>query len=129
MKKDDSQSNIVIYTTEDGKAKLQVKIEDEMVWLTQKQMALLFDKGIPTINEHIINIFKEGELNDNSVIRKFRITAADGKTYETNFYNLDVIISVGYRVKSLRGTQFRIWATQRLREYIIKGFTLDDERL
>ena len=129
MKKDDSQSNIILYTTEDGQAKLQVKIEDETVWLTQKQMAILFDKGIPTINEHITNIFKEGELNDNSVIRKFRITASDGKTYETNFYNLDVIISVGYRVKSLRGTQFRIWATQRLREYIIKGFSLDDERL
>ena len=129
MKKNDNWSQIILYQTEDGQAKIQVKLEDETVWLTQKQMAMLFDKGIPTINEHIKNIFKEGELKENSVIRKFRITASDAKSYKANFYNLDVIISVGYRVKSLRGTQFRIWATQRLKEYIIKGFTLDDERL
>jgi len=129
MKKNDNWSQIILYQTEDGQAKIQVKLEDETVWLTQKQMAILFDKGIPTINEHIKNIFKEGELKENSVIRKFRITASDAKSYKANFYNLDVIISVGYRVKSLRGTQFRIWATQRLKEYIIKGFTLDDERL
>ncbi len=92
-------------------------------------MALLFDKGVSTINEHIKNIFKEGELKENSVIRKFRITAADGKTYETNFYNLDVIISVGYRVKSLRGTQFRIWATKTLKEHLIKGYTINEKRL
>jgi hypothetical protein len=92
-------------------------------------MAELFQKNVRTINEHIQNIFEEEELSPESVIRKFRITAVDGKTYETNHYNLDVVISVGYRVKSHRGTQFRIWATQRLREYIIKGFTLDDERL
>lgn len=104
-------------------------MEDDTVWLTQKQMALLFDKGIPTINEHIKNIFKEGELQENSVIRKFRITASDGKSYETNFYNLDVIISVGYRVKSLRGTQFRIWATQTLKEHLIKGYTINQKRL
>ncbi|OHB59448.1 MAG: cell filamentation protein Fic [Planctomycetes bacterium RBG_13_44_8b] len=120
---------MVIYTTEDGQAKLQVKIEKETVWLTQKQMAELFQKDVRTVNEHIQNVFSEGELDTNSVIRNFRITAADGKTYDTQHYNLDMIISVGYRVKSLRGTQFRIWATQRLREYIIKGFTLDDERL
>ena len=129
MKKDEQQSSVIIYTTEDGQAKLQVKIEDETVWLTQKQMSELFQKDVRTINEHIRNIFSEGELTPESVIRNFRITAADGKHYDTQHYNLDVIISVGYRVKSLRGTQFRIWATQRLREYIIKGFTLDDERL
>jgi len=129
MKKDDQQPNIVIYTTEDGQARLQVKIEDETVWLTQKQMSDLFQKDVRTINEHIQNIFSESELDPDSVIRKYRITAADGKTYDTQHYNLDVIISVGYRIKSLRGTQFRIWATQRLRKYIIKGFALDDERL
>jgi len=129
MKKDSQQPSIVIYTTEDGQAKLQVKIEDETVWLTQKQMSELFQKDVRTINEHIQNIFSEGELAPDSVIRNYRITAADGKTYDTQHYNLDAIISVGYRVKSLRGTQFRIWATQRLREYIIKGFALDDERL
>ena len=122
-------SEILIYQTEDGRTRIQVRLEDETVWLTQKMMAELFQKDVRTINEHIRNIFKEGELTPKPVIRKFRITAADGKTYETNYYNLDVIISVGYRVKSHRGTQFRIWATQRLREYIIKGFALDDERL
>jgi hypothetical protein len=129
MKKDNQQPNIVIYTTEDGQAKLQVKIEDETVWLTQEQMAELFDKGRTTITEHIQNAFKEGELDENSVCREFRRTGSDGKDYGVKHYNLDVIISVGYRVKSLRGTQFRMWATQRLREYIIKGFALDDERL
>jgi len=131
MKKDSQskESNIAIYTTEDGQARLQVKIENETVWLTQKQMSELFQKDVRTINEHIKNIFSEGELDINSVIRNFRITAADGKTYDTQHYNLDAIISVGYRVKSIRGTQFRIWATGRLREYIVKGFTLDDERL
>jgi hypothetical protein len=123
------RSELLIYQTEDGKTRLQVRLEDETVWLTQKLMADLFQKDVRTINEHIRNIFEEGELSTESVIRKFRITAVDGKTYETNHYNLDVVISVGYRVKSHRGTQFRIWATQRLREYIIKGFTLDDERL
>jgi hypothetical protein len=122
-------SEILIYQTEDGRTCIQVRLEDETVWLTQKLMAELFQKNVRTINEHIQNIFEEEELSPESVIRKFRITAVDGKTYETNHYNLDVVISVGYRVKSHRGTQFRIWATQRLREYIIKGFTLDDERL
>jgi hypothetical protein len=115
--------------TEDGIAKLEVRLVDETVWLTQKQMAELFQKDVRTVSEHIRNIFAEGELAAHSVIRNFRITASDGKTYDVAHYNLDVIISVGYRVKSHRGTQFRIWATQRLREYIIKGFTLDDERL
>ena len=128
---DDShnKSEIILYQTEDGKSRIEVKLHNETVWLSQKLMAELFQKSVPTINEHIKNIFKEGELQEDSVIRKFRITADDGKSYLTNFFSLDVIISVGYRVKSHRGTQFRIWATERLREYIIKGFTLDDERL
>ncbi|HAQ20914.1 MAG TPA: cell filamentation protein Fic [Prolixibacteraceae bacterium] len=125
----DNQSEILFYTAEDGKTKLQVRLEDDTVWLTQKQIAELFDKGRVTITEHIKNVFTEGELSEDSVCRKFRHTADDGKIYDTQYYNLDVIISVGYRVKSLRGTQFRIWATQRLKEYIVKGFALDDERL
>ncbi len=125
----ESKSEILFYSTEDGKTKLQVKLEDETVWLTQKQIAELFEKSRVTVTEHIKNIFTEGELNEDSVCRNFRHTAEDGKTYDTQYYNLDVIISVGYRVKSQRGTQFRIWATQRLKEYIIKGFSLDDERL
>ncbi|HEX9768814.1 MAG TPA: virulence RhuM family protein [Kiloniellales bacterium] len=104
-------------------------MEHETVWLTQKQMAELFQKDVRTVSEHIGNIFEEAELQPDSVVRNVRTTAADGKQYETRHYSLDVIISVGYRVKSLRGTQFRIWATQRLREYIVKGFTMDDERL
>ena len=138
MKKKDSVENkalvpaegsFLIYTTEDGKTRIQVKLQDETVWLTQAHLCELFDKDKRTISEHIRNVFAEGELIEESVFRNFRITAADGKNYSTNFYNLDMIISVGYRVNSLRGTQFRIWATQRLREYIVKGFALDDERL
>ncbi|MBU0619937.1 virulence RhuM family protein [Patescibacteria group bacterium] len=127
----DNQRNnqLIIYNTVDGQTKIEVRIKDDTVWLSQKQMAELFDKDVRTINEHIKNVFFEGELAENSVIRKFRITASDGKMYTTNFYNLDIIISVGYRVKSLHGTQFRIWATQKLRDYIIKGFAMDDERL
>jgi len=127
-KNDFKKGEIIIYKSKEG-PKLKVCLEDETVWLTQKQMTLLFDKGVSTINEHIKNIFKEGELMENSVIRKFRITAADGKTYETNFYNLDVIISVGYRVKSLRGTQFRIWATKTLKKHLVKGYTINEKRL
>ena len=121
-------SDILIYQNEDGNIKIDVRLENETVWLTQAQMALLFGKARSTITEHIQNVFKEGELDENSVCRNFRLTADDGKSYETNHYNLDVIISVGYRVKSVQGTQFRIWATQRLKEYIIKGFTLNDDR-
>ena len=120
-------SDLLIYQAPDGTIKIDVRLEDETVWLTQKQLSVLFGKSIPTINEHIKNIFSEGEL-DESVIRNFRITAADGKTYDTTHYNLDVIISVGYRVKSQQGVRFRIWATQHLKEYIVKGFTLNDER-
>lgn len=125
----ESRSQIVLYQTEDGRSRIQVRLENDTVWLTQKLMAELFQKDVRTINEHIQSILKEGELQPNSVIRKFRITAGDGKAYETNHYNLDMILSIGYRVKSSRGTQFRIWATQRLREYLVKGFTLDDDRL
>lgn len=121
-------SEILMYHNNDGNIKIDVRLEDETVWLTQAQMAELFGKGRTTITEHIQNIFNEGELIESSVCRNFRHTAADGKNYDTNYYNLDVIISVGYRVKSPQGTQFRIWATQRLREYIIKGFTLNDDR-
>ncbi len=122
-------SEVILYQTEDGKTRLEVRFDGDTVWLAQKQLAELFQKDVRTISEHIRNVFEERELDEDSVIRKFRITAADGKSYETLHYNLDVIISVGYRVKSHRGTQFRIWATQRLREFIVKGFTLDDERL
>ena len=125
----DSKSQILIYKTEDGRANLRVTLEGETVWLTQDQMAELFDKGRTTITEHIQNVFKEGELDEKAVCREFRRTGSDEKDYLVKYYNLDVIISVGYRVKSLRGTQFRVWATQRLREYIVKGFALDDERL
>ena len=121
-------SDIIIYQNEEGNIKIDVRLEEETVWLTQAQLCELFQKSKATVSEHIINIFEEGELHENSVVRKFRTTAADGKNYNTNHYNLDVIISVGYRVKSIQGTQFRIWATQRLKEYIIKGFTLNDDR-
>lgn len=119
---------ILIYENQDGKIKIDVRLEDETVWLTQAQLCELFQKSKSTISEHIKNIFDEKELSETSVVRNFRTTAIDGKAYDTNFYNLDVIISVGYRVKSQQGTQFRIWATQRLREYIVKGFTLNDDR-
>ncbi len=125
----EENNKIIIYNTEDGGLKIEVKLENESVWLSQAQMAELFQKDRKTITEHIGNVFKEGELAENSVCRKFQHTAIDGKSYDVNFYNLDVIISVGYRVRSHRGTQFRVWATQKLREYIIKGFAMDDERL
>ena len=121
-------SEILIYQNNEGNIKIDVRLEQENIWLTQSQMQALFQKSKATISEHIKNVFEEGELNENSVVRNFRTTAADGKLYDTNHYNLDVIISVGYRVKSLQGTQFRIWATQRLKEYIVKGFALNDDR-
>jgi len=124
-----TNSNILIYQTEDGQTKIQTRLEKETVWLTQAQLCELFQKSKSTISEHIKNIFSEGELEEDSVVRNFRTTAEDGKNYNTNFYNLDVIISVGYRVKSLQGTKFRQWATQRLKEYIVKGFTMNDELL
>lgn len=123
-----ANSQLLIYQTSDGNIKIDVRLEDETVWLTQAQMAELFNKDKRTISEHIHNVFDEGELIENSVVRNFRTTASDGKQYDVNYYNLDVIISAGYRVKSLQGTQFRIWATQRLKEYIVKGFALNSER-
>lgn len=129
MESSTGHSSLILYQTEDGQTRVEVRLLDETVWLTQTQMTELFSKDKRTISEHIQNVFKEGELLEKAVVRKFRTTAADGKNYETLHYNLDVIISVGYRVKSHRGTQFRIWATSRLKEYLVKGFTLDDERL
>lgn len=122
-------SEIIIYQTEDGLAKIDVRLENETVWLSLDQMAELFQRDKSTISRHIKNIFSEGELIRDSVVANYATTATDGKTYQVDYYNLDVIISVGYRVKSYRGTQFRQWATARLKEYLIKGFTLDDERL
>lgn len=119
---------VVLYQAPDGATSLSVHLEKETVWLTQKQMAELFEKTVPTINEHIKNVFREGELKEEAVIRNFRITAADGKTYDTAHYNLDVIISVGYRVKSQQGTQFRIWATKVLKDHIVKGYTINEQR-
>ncbi|MFZ2324893.1 MAG: RhuM family protein [Ignavibacteriaceae bacterium] len=129
MSKEFPKGEIIIYKASDGQTQLDVKLEEETVWLTQKQMSFLFQKDIRTINEHIKNIFKEGELSENSVIRNFRITASDGKSYKANFYNLDVIISVGYRVKSKRGAQFRIWANRVLKDYLVKGYALNEKRL
>lgn len=123
------ENEIIIYQTQDGQTKIDVRIENETVWLSQNQMVELFQSSKANISEHISHIFAEGELDENSVIRKFRTTASDGKNYNTKHYNLDVIISVGYRVKSLRGTQFRIWATQVLKEYMRKGFALNDDLL
>lgn len=120
-------TNFILYNTPDNKVSINVQVEDETVWLAQDQMAELFDKSKSTINEHIQNIYSEGELLEIDTMRKFG--NSEFSTKPTNYYNLDVIISVGYRVKSLRGTQFRQWATKRLREYIVKGFTMDDERL
>jgi len=130
--KEEKNNKIILYNTEDGQTKIEVTLEEETVWLSQSQMAELFQKTVPTINEHIKNVFAEGELVESSTIRKFRIVQKEGGrdvSRDVEHYNLDLIISVGYRVKSLRGTQFRIWATQKLKEYIVKGFVMDDERL
>lgn len=132
MKKKDEmnqESNIIIYTTEDGLAKIETTFDGDTVWLSIDQIAELFQRDRSVIGKHIRNIFKEGELQKESVWAKFAYTAADGKIYQVDYYNLDVIISVGYRVKSKRGTQFRIWATNILKEYMRKGFAMDDERL
>jgi len=124
-----AQSHFLVYRSEDGALKIDVRLQGETAWLTQAHMAALFQTTIPNVNMHLRNIFAEGELQADSVIKEFLITAADGKKYRTNHYNLDAIISVGYRVKSAVATRFRIWATQKLREFIVKGFVLDDERL
>lgn len=122
-------SQILIYQSEDGQTKIEVQLQDETVWLSQKHLAELFQTSKQNIGQHLKNIFEEGELNENSVVKKFFTTAADGKKYQTSFYNLDAIISVGYRVKSHVATRFRQWATRHIKEFIIKGFVLDDERL
>lgn len=122
-------SEIILYSSPDGVAKVEVAYEEETFWLPQKRMAELFGVTVPTISEHLTSIFASGELDEVSVIRNFRITAADGKSYDTKHYSLDAIIAVGYRVNSKQATQFRIWATQTLKEFVIKGFVLDDERL
>lgn len=135
MKKNDtlqirnSTAEFLIFSSQAGENGIEVRYEDETIWLTQKLMAELFDVTIPTVNEHLKNIFESNELSKNSAIRKFLTTATDGKNYDTNFYNLDAIISVGYRVNSVRATQFRQWATRVLREFAIKGYVLDKKRL
>ncbi|MDZ4204121.1 MAG: virulence RhuM family protein [Bacteroidales bacterium] len=125
----EKNSEILLYQTEDGQTKVEVRMENETVWLTQAQMVELFQTTKQNISLHIRNIFQDGELQEVSVVKEYLTAASDGKNYKTKYYNLDVIISVGYRVKSYRGTQFRIWATQQLKEFLIKGFVLNDERL
>lgn len=122
-------NNFILYNTPNGEVSLKVLIQNESIWLTQKMMAELFDVGVPAINKHLTNIFESAELEENSVISILETTAADGKNYKTKFYNLDAIISVGYRVNSTKATQFRIWATKVLKEFIVKGFAMDDDRL
>ena len=125
----DEIADFLIYTTPEGDVKIEAFLHNENIWLTQKRMAELFGVQIPTINEHLKNVFLSGELEENSVIREFLTTASDGKKYNTKFYDLDAIISVGYRVNSKQATLFRIWATKVLKEYILKGFAMDDNRL
>ena len=125
----DESKNLIIYNTSDGKARVVLYAKDGNVWMNQKQMSELFDTSVPNINIHISNILKENELNANSVIKNYLTTAADGKNYNVTFYSLDMILAIGFRVRSKRGTQFRIWANQNLKEYMIKGFVMDDERL
>ena len=124
----ENRTELMMYQTEDGQTKIDVRMENETVWLSLDQMAELFQRDKSTISRHIRNIFAEGELDREAVVAKFATTASDGKTYQVDFYNLDVIISVGYRVRSLRGTQFRIWANSVLKEYLIKGFAMNDDR-
>jgi len=125
----EEQGQIIIYQSEDGNTHIDVKIEDETVWLTQNQLVELYQTSKSNVSEHIKHIFEDGELDEDSVVRKFRTTASDGKKYNVTYYNLDMIISLGYRIKSIIATKFRRWATERLKEYMIKGFTMDDERL
>lgn len=125
----EEMNEFLFYTTPDGDVKIEIIFHDENIWLSQKRMAELFDKGRSTITEHLQNIFNEGELLEDLVCRNFRHTESDGKKYNTKFYNIDAILSVGYRVNSSKATQFRIWATNILKEYVIKGFVMDDERL
>lgn len=123
------KGEIILYTTPDGESKIEVKLEAETVWLTLDQMATLFQRNKSTISRHVKNVLESGELEERAVVAFFATTATDGKTYQTAFYNLDMIISVGYRVNSYRGVQFRQWATRVLKEYMIKGFAMNDELL
>ncbi len=125
----DGFNEILLYTTPNGNVKVEIYLQNETIWLTQQKIADLFGVDRTVVTKHLKNIFETNELNQNSVSAKIAHTAADGKTYPTQFYNLDAIISVGYRVNSTQATHFRIWSTERLKEYIIKGFTMDDERL
>ena len=127
--KEISQGEMLLYQDENGSTQIEVRLENENVWLTQAQLVTLYQSSKANVSEHIKHIFEEGELEEIAVVRKFRTTATDGKSYNTAFYNLDLIISLGYRIKSHIATKFRIWATQRLKEYIIKGFVIDDNRL
>ena len=124
-----NENKVIIYTANDGKTKIDVKLEEETLWLTQAQMCELYQTSKSNVSEHIKHIFGEGELNKESVVRNFRTTAADGKEYLVSHYNLDMVIALGYRVRTIIATRFRQWATERLKEYIVKGFTIDDERL
>jgi len=124
-----SKGQFLVYRAEDGRVQIEVRLENETVWLTQQHMADLFQSSKQNVGQHLKRIFEEGELTESSVVKNFFTTAADGKEYRTNYYNLDAIISVGYRITSAVATRFRIWATQKLREFIVKGFVLDDERL
>ncbi len=127
--KDNKQQNIIIYNTPDGKAAVVLYAKDGNIWMNQKQLSELFDTSVPNISMHITNILNDKELNTNSVIKNYLTTADDGKKYEVTFYSLDMILAIGFRVRSKRGTQFRIWANRNLKAYMIKGFILDDERL
>ena len=127
--KEITQGELFLYQDEKGSTQIEVRLENENVWLTQAQLVTLYQSSKANVSEHIKHIFEEGELEETAVVRKFRTTATDGKNYNTAFYNLDLIISLGYRIKSHIATKFRIWATQRLKEYIIKGFVIDDNRL
>ena len=129
MKAENYSSDIILYSSPEGNFRVEVIFSGETFWLSQKRMAELFGVEVPAVSKHLKNIFETGELEEDSVISKMETTAADGKNYLSSFYNLDAIIAVGYRVNSRQATQFRIWATKTLREFIIKGFVLDDERL
>ncbi len=124
-----NQGELIVYQAEDGQTSVDVRLKDETVWLSQAEMTELFQRNKRTISEHIRNVFKEGELEEKAVVRKFRTTADDGKSYQVNYYNLDVIISVGYRVKSKQGTRFRIWATSIIKDHLVKGYTFNRKRL
>ncbi len=126
---DSNKQNIIIYKTADGKASVALYAKDGNIWMNQNQLAELFATSVPNISMHISNILKDGELEQDSVIKDYLTTAADGKAYNVTFYSLDMILAIGFRVRSKRGTQFRIWANKNLKEYMVKGFVMDDDRL